>query len=64
MTAVFVIGFLQPDLEGGGADVAEPYGCGVAIIEGGIGDDDDRIGVGVIDPVSNSLPRAPLASEQ
>ena len=54
MTSVFVIGFLQPDLEGGGADVAESRRCWMTAVEGGIGDDDDRIGVGVIE--GNGLP--------
>ena len=48
MSAVFVIGFLQPDLEGRGSDIAESHCCWITAIEGGIRDDDDRVGVGVV----------------
>ena len=54
MSAVFVIGFLQADLEGRRTDVAEPRGYGITTVEGGIGDDDDRVGVCVVE--GNGLP--------
>ena len=54
MEAVFVIGFLETDVKGTGADIAEANSNGIGSVEGGIGNDDNGVDVGAAD--GNGLP--------